>query len=171
MLFGVVVVVGQCRVAFCPFSSCVVLFVTDTRHRQPRPCSAALLSISQTSDTDKIIAAATSEVTTAGASRPARRHLPHASSAVRPRGFVRLDRAVALSVVGELVVLRQPAAVPKHEQCLANDAEQQSSLWSTGGEKRMNDNNDETRKKVGADSGLRSILKVTQRRKVRPFVS
>ena len=46
----------------------------------------ALLSISQTSSTDKTTAAATSEVTTA-ASRPARRHLPRVER--RPSSRVR----------------------------------------------------------------------------------
>ena len=98
--------------------------------------------------------------------QPAGQHaaIYRASSAVRLRGFVApssagLDRAVAVSVAGAVVV-RQPAAVPKHEQWEMTPSSR-VVFRSTGGEKRMHEK-DETRKKGSTDSGLRSILTVTR---------
>ena len=98
--------------------------------------------------------------------QPAGQHaaICRASSAVRLRGFVApssagLDRAVAVSVAGAVVV-RQPAAVPKHEQWEMTPSSR-VVFRSTGGEKRMHEN-DATREKGSTDSGLRSILTVTR---------
>jgi hypothetical protein len=115
----------------------------------PRPC---LLSFSQTSTHETTAAA--SEVTTA-ASRPARRHLSRVecrpSSRVAAPSSAGLDRAVAVSVVGEVVV-RQPAAVPKPEAWQMT-LSSRVSRWPTGGEKWINDN-DDTRKKGSPDRAL-----------------
>ena len=158
VLFGVVVV-SQCRVTS-------LLFVTDTRHHQPRPWLLCCLS-------PRPAAAQTKQQPPQQArsrQQPAGQHaaICRASSAIRLCGFVApssagLDRAVAVSVAGAgAVVVRQPAAVPKHEQWQMAPSSR-AIFRSTGGEKRMHEN-DETRKKGSTDSGLRSILTVTRGR-------
>ena len=140
-------------------SIAVLFVVTGTRHHQPRPCSAVYLPDQQHRQNNSRRNKRGHDSSQQASTPPsAARRVPSvfAGSWLHPRpGWIALLRC---SVAGAVVV-RQPAAVPKHEQWQMSPS-RRVTFRSTGGEKWVHEN-DETRKKGSTDSGLRSILTVT----------